>query len=467
MMQPEPTLEPAPPSSPEPSSEGFSPTDPLAGYTSDLAFLRSADNEFQFFPSGRLQVDGLFYKRDSDKMPTPSIILRRARLEAIGWVGPSFFYYIAGDFALGSPSAADPEGQSWVAATDDFVGVAPWKDVAMLQVGQFDAPFTQENRTSDKYFDFMERSITVRAFGIPTNKESGAMIHGILPNKGFYYSAALLNGDGQNFKNVDSKFDVMGRAWVAPFALAGQKSLEDIEVGGSVWLGTRSALGSTPTGLPLAKQQTQGQLTFFDPTKFTASVGGADTNAELHQDGDLRAFALEAHVPIDHKFGARVEYVHKNQDLSLYNVATPAKPAPLTPAKLNGGSVYGEVWWWVLGDDTILPAPGLELLPRLKKYETKAPRDGVMLAIRVEHLDETIDITPTAALPKDPASGSWKVNSFEFGVNYWHSKRYRATFNYVFNEFEGTAPGVSDFKTGTLGGSSGEHEFLLRMAVAL
>ena len=101
--------EAAPPPTPEPGAEGFGPNDPLAGYTSDLAYLRSADNEFQFFPSGRLQVDGLFYKRDSDKMPTPSFILRRARLEAQGWVGPWFFYYIAGDFAL---TAGNPLGDA-------------------------------------------------------------------------------------------------------------------------------------------------------------------------------------------------------------------------------------------------------------------------------------------------------------------------------------------------------------------
>ena len=60
-----------------------------------------------------------------------------------------------------------------IGTTDDYVALAPLKNLAILQVGQFDAPFTLENRTSDKYFDFMERSITVRAFGIPENKEIG------------------------------------------------------------------------------------------------------------------------------------------------------------------------------------------------------------------------------------------------------------------------------------------------------
>jgi phosphate-selective porin OprO and OprP len=298
--------EPPPPVAAPPDS--FGPNDPLAGFTGDTAFLRSADNEFQLMPSGRLQVDGLFYKRETDKMPTPTILLRRARLELGGWIGSWFFFNIGGDFAAGAPAGANPIPQSWIATTDDYVGIAPWGNVALLQVGQFDAPFTLENRTSDKYFDFMERSITVRAFGVPSNKESGAMVHGIAPNKGFYYSIGVFNGDGQNFKNADSKFDIIGRAWVAPLALAGEKSLEDIEVGGSLWLGTRAA----GTGLPLAKQTTQGQLVFLDNAWAlpAAMMGGADTPVELHQDGDLKAFAIEANVPIQHKYGARFEYVH-------------------------------------------------------------------------------------------------------------------------------------------------------------
>jgi len=199
---------------------------PLAGFSDGTAFLRSADNAFQLFPSGRLHVDGYFFK-SANKTPFRGFLDRRARLETAGWIGPGFYFQIGGDFAAG-PNAALAN----LNATDDFVAVAPWGDLAILQLGQFDAPFTLENRTSDKYFDFMERSITVRAFGIPDNKEQGAMLHGYNDARNFHYSAGYFNGDGQNFRNVDSRFDVMGRAWIAPFALAGMKALEDVEIGG-------------------------------------------------------------------------------------------------------------------------------------------------------------------------------------------------------------------------------------------
>ncbi|HEX3593682.1 MAG TPA: hypothetical protein VHU80_01235, partial [Polyangiaceae bacterium] len=65
---------------PSPESDEMLPTDPLAGWSGDTVYLRSADNEFQLMPGGRLQIDGYFFKRDSDAMPTPSFLLRRARL---------------------------------------------------------------------------------------------------------------------------------------------------------------------------------------------------------------------------------------------------------------------------------------------------------------------------------------------------------------------------------------------------
>jgi phosphate-selective porin len=445
----------------------MTPTDPLAGWTGETAYLRSQDNSFVLLPSGRLQMDGYFYKRDTDKMPTPSILLRRARLELGGWIGDTVFFNLAGDFAAGAPAGADPIAQSWLATTDDYVGVAPWKNLAILQVGQFDAPFTLENRTSDKYFDFMERSITVRAFGAPSNKESGAMVHGILPSKAFYYSAGVFNGDGQNFKNADSNFDFIGRAWVAPFAAAGMKSLEDIEVGGSLWLGKRAE----KQGLKVATQSTQGGFTFFDPTwklAGTSAMGVATTTpAELHQSGNLTAFALELNVPIEHRFGVRVEYVNKSQEVAQLDVTAPAAPVPIVggSGKLTGSSVYGEVWYWLVGDDTIIGAPGLQLPSRLKKFETKAPRHGVMLAVRVDHLDE--NITTDTALAKDPTRGSRQVTAAELGVNYWYSKRFRGSFNYVLNHIDGDAGGVTDTLAKLSSGTKDEHEFLFRLGIAL
>jgi hypothetical protein len=67
-------------------------------------------------------------------------------------------------------------------------------------------------------------------------------------------------------------------------------------------------------------------------------------------------------------------------------------------------------------------------------------------------------------VPDSPALGKTIVDSGELGVNYWHSKRFRATFNYVVNHF-----GQGSDANGTLTAltSPWEQEFLFRLAVAL
>jgi phosphate-selective porin len=441
------------------ADEPMGPNDPLAGFSDGTAYLRSPGNEFVLIPSGRLQVDGFAFARPTDDMPVPTLLLRRARLETTGWIGSWFNFSIAGDFAVGAPAGADPVAQSFIATTDDYVAIAPLGDRVIVQAGQFDAPFTLENRTSDKYIDFMERSLTVRSFGIPTNKEVGAMVHGMpLLNRGIYYSLGVFNGDGQNFKNVDKNFDFIGRAYVAPFAFTDVDAIKGISLGGSVWLGKRGA-----TGLAAATQSTQGGFKFLDP-KWTLPDG--KTPAELHQVGTANNFALEVNIPIAHRFGFRFEYVRKLQDLEEDDITGTAsgKLKALGKAKLDGWSAYGELWAWVLGDDRIIGDPGLQLPTRLKKFSSPAPRHGVMLTARVDNLKETVS-TDTAA-NKDPNVGTIHVIAPELGVNYWYSKRFRATFNYVLNVIDGDT-GVVKADVKKNGNSSFEHEFLVRLGIAL
>ncbi len=454
------------------AGEPLGPEDPLAGFSGDTAYLRSADNRFVLLPSGRLQVDGYFFKRPTDGLPQDAILLRRARLELGGWVGTIFGFQIGGDFAAGTPAGADPIAQSSLNATDDYVLVAPWADLAILQIGQFDAPFSLENRTSDKYFDFMERSVTVRAFAVPTNKEVGGMVHGLLPDKMAYYSLGLFDGEGQNFRNADSDFDFVGRAWVAPGAMAGQKDFEEITLGGSWWLGSRGG-----RGLALANQTTQGGFKFFDNAGFAGPVvapATAGPKGALHQRGDLHMFAFELDAPILHKAGVRFEYVHKNQQLveaDITNTASGAILPALGNAELDGYSMYGEAWYWILGDDTIIGRPGLQLPGRLKKRPTLEPQPGLMVAARLEYLNEEITAgNATTPNPNaNPSVGKTKLTSFELGVNYWYSRRYRATFNYVLNHFGGDSAYQLDAAKGPAAINQGkdEHEFLLRAAIAL
>jgi phosphate-selective porin len=440
--------------------------EPLAGFSDGNAFLRSPDNDFILFPSGRIQVDTYTFRYSGDKnkakIPNNTFLLRRARLELGGWIGSFVYFWLAGDFASGPPAAAAPVAPANLATTDDYVALAPWNNLAILQVGQFDAPFTLENRTSDKYFDFMERSITVRAFGIPDNKEMGAMLHGFNDDRNYYYSVAVLNGDGQNFKNADREFDVMGRAWVAPFSFSGPGPLHDVEIGGSLWTGDRA------NTLAPTSQTTQAGFTFLSFGPFTTTYNGAaNTAMQMRQVGRLNAAAGEINAPIDHKYGVRGEFVWRHSPLSEETIAGNGAGTIVRPADLKGYSLYGEAWVWLLGDDRLIgDQQGLQPFLRQKKFGVRPIQNGLMVAARYEHLDENVTSEANAAtvVPDSPALGKTVVDSGELGVNYWHSKRFRATFNYVVNHF-----GQGSDANGTLQAltSPWEQELLFRLAVAL
>jgi hypothetical protein len=433
--------------------------EPLAGFSDGTPFLRSPDGDFVIFPGAQFQVDGYFF-RGKNKTPNNTFLLRSARLDLGGWVGPWVYFFLSGEFAAGPPASAAPVAPANLSTADEYVALAPWKNLAILQVGQFNAPFTLENRVSSKYTDFMERSITVRAFGISDNREMGAMVHGFNDDRFFYYSLGIFNGDGQNFKNADNHFDWMGRAWVAPLALAGAGPLHDVEIGASFWTGERA------NTLATAAQTTQAGFTFFNTAAFTAMPTGSTTTQtiQLRQNGRLNAFAGELNAPIAHKLGVRGELVWKHSALSEESIASNGTGTVLGGADLKGYSVYGEAWVWLLGDDRIVgDQQSVGGFPRYKKFGVRPIENGLVILIRYEHLDETLsnDAVSAALNLGNKSVGRTTIDSGELGINYWHSRRYRATFNYVLNHFGGDAPFITGLP------SAYEQEFLFRLAIAL
>ena len=433
--------------------------EPLAGFSDGTPFLRSPDGDFVIFPGAQFQVDGYFF-HGKNKTPNDTFLLRSARLELGGWIGPWVYFFVSGEFAAGPPAAAAPVAPANLSTADEYVALAPWKNLAILQVGQFNAPFTLENRIGSKYTDFMERSITVRAFGIPDNRESGAMVHGFPDERFFYYSLGYFNGDGQNFKNADNHFDWMGRAWFAPLALVGAGPLHDVSIGASFWTGERA------NTLAPASQSTQAGFTFLSTAAFSATPTGSTSaqSIQLRQNGRLNAFAVELNAPIAHRFGLRGELVWRHSPLSEESIASNGTGTVLGGADLKGYSMYGEAWFWLLGDDRIVgDTQAVGGFPRFAKFGVRRIQNGLVLLLRYEHLDETLgeDATAAALNLGNKYLGRTKVDSGELGINYWHSRRYRATFNYVVNHFAGDTAFLKSLP------SPYEQELLFRLAIAL
>jgi len=438
---------------------GPGPSQPLAGFANDRAFLRSPSNTFVLFPQLRLDVDAALFPR---QVPKSGAFVRRAHLELAAWLGPMFYVDASGDFASEPPPATpDPVLPSALATADDYVAFAPMGDLIIVQAGQFDAPFTMENRTLDPYTDFIERSLAVRVLGVPTQKEVGLMVHGLVWDERLHYSLGVFNGDGPNFRNVDNQVDVIGRAFIAPFAASSAAGIRRISVGVSGWYGQHLS------GLPFPTQTTAGGFKFFDPT-WTSGQGtptNPATKYELHQYGRMLAGAAEANVPIGSTLGLRGEFVYKDQVMAEDDITNLAQGMITTmgAVELRGLAGYGEVYFWLVGDERQLPRPGLEQPLRLPAIPVMdaPPEQGLMLALRGEFVKE--DMTTNRPILGDPNVATTRVVAGSVGLNYWYGRRVRASVNYVLNQFSGTTESVKSIAAA----GAFEHELLLRLGASL
>lgn len=463
---------------------------PLAGYTNGAPFLRSRDSNFVLFPNGRLNVDGYFFPnrgepRDNttvdgttDQRPRSTIFVRRARAELNGTILKRFDYMIAGEFA------SIPILFQSAAVTDAWVNanIHPWLNIT---VGQFDAPFTMENRTVDKYIDFMERSLTVRGFGIPSNKEIGIMLSGLAPSRFLRYELGVFNGDGLNVRNPDNHFDFMARGYFAPLALlpraGGSRWLSEIWIGGSMWYGKRVDVpyDAWPVG-------TQGGVSILPPVFNTNN-----TSYRFVPNGDLLKWAMEVNVPIG-PLGFRFELVRNAYEgVGIYRppIIDSEKSLPLSRVLAgnvtrSGTSFYLQAWYWILGGPGILPTPGQELPPRWQGYRKDSERFpiGLYLSARYErmvmHQEENLDGTgPRLDDNQKLALGTLTFDSFGLAANLWWSRHVRFSANYLLNYLDGDMPLVKDGVKFPQNGPlmqptypfyrTAEHELLFRAGLAL
>jgi phosphate-selective porin O/P len=402
------------------------------------------------WPGARLDVDGGAFR--GDEGASAAFLVRRARLQATGWIGDWVYFSSAVEYAL-APGVTTAS----LTPTDVFIALAPRGERIVLQVGQFDAPFSLENRTVDYALDFLERSIAVRDFGVPENKATGAMLTGVGSDRHFHYALGVFNGDGPGLRSVDDQFDFMARAWLAPFSFVGDSPLRALSIGGSLWVGDRA------NALPLDAQTTSGGFAFarFDP--YTTTTGSAPR--QLRQVGRRVEAAVELDAPVSARYGARAEMLWRRSPLSEEDVSDSQHPNILGGADLDGWAAYGEAWFWAFGDERAAPVErhGLEsFTPREGRAATPS-RDGLMLALRVSHVAEEVWQETDAALLNlhDPAVGVTTVTSYELGINYWHARALRATCSYVINRISGTTPEVKSFSSST------EQELLLRLGIAL
>jgi phosphate-selective porin len=416
---------------------------------SDRLFVRSPGGEVIVFPGALVQVDGAAFPRQT---PKTGFYIRRARVQLTGWLGRIFYFVASADFAPAPAAGGETVAPSALPATDNYLALVPAGDRFIVQAGQFDVPFTLENRTADAYTTFIERAMVARSLGAPRNKDVGVMVHGLLGDGVFYYSGGVFNGDGPNFRNFDNQPDAIGRAAVSPFA-RGESMFRRLTLGGSAWYGRHVQGPMFPV------QATPGGLRYLAPQWMT---GQPARTLQLREHGTLTAFGGELTIPFGTRFGLRGEGVYKRQELAETDETVASAPTTvLGTATLDGISAYGELWLWLAGDDRMLPVPGQQLPARIDRRYRRAFEDGLMLAVRGEFLKE--DLVSNQPMLGNPTRATTRVISGTAGVNYWRGSLARISLNYVVNMWSGTSETIKALKAQSLL----EHELLLRFAISL
>lgn len=507
---PEPPAAPAEESSAADASPLAKDSHPLAGWHNGLFYLRDYNDNFRLYIQGRAQIDTYTYFGPGVAEVTaqslkPTLFLRRIRPELSGEFLVNWQWMLAGDFGatgLDNPkgtnetSAAAP-GVVPAATTGRFasaqtarVSAAP-TDVFVnyrahplfnLQLGQYDAPFTMENRTSDKYIPFMERSLAVRAVGVPTNKELGLMTWGEMSNKLLFYSVGLFNGDGQNKLNTDSHGDLFARVFVHPLATSQQGALKDLQIGGSVHYGSRDR---KYTYYDYPGLSTQGNYTFWSPT-----YNGAGGQTHVLPSGDQVGLAGELRIPVSIvDLTGELVYInnHTREALEGYQTTNTERTGGI-----SGTSYYAQLGIWAMGKRDINGAPGYENPSHVDfKKPDPAPSRALQLLVKWEQVRLTYaSASRDGVVDAKNIDGDIKVDAFSLGANFWFTKHVRLSANYVLNMFPDSAPTKATTMGGPVQGSSQRaiapgntlaagvnddardnahvlHELLFRVAVAM
>ena len=427
----------------------------VAGFSGGNFFIRSRDGAFRLSPSLRLQVDAYAFAPDFEApgQPGHTLFVRRARPELFGGLfHERVQFMVAGDFA------DMPNG---LASTDNFLifNFCSWLRV---QVGQFDLPFTQENRTSDRYIEFLERSFVVRNLGT-ANKEPGIMVFGGPESHWLYYSVGLFNGDGMNLRNLDDSFDLVGRFFLRPLAHV-DALLDRVQIGGSFAWGERSLTnspylgGATPRG--------GGWLTTSSnyPLFFTEYSGadGKGTRLGLVPEGSVSRAAAEISLPIG-PFALRSEYIYLNSDVdeNILDIGAPLRIG----GKLNAHGVYALLSFWPLGDSRILPDAGVQGAP-LFDATGRAPRRALnlQLSVRFDYVWARYragEDAGTHSLGASQIMDTYEFWDLAFGVNIWWTRHVRLSLNYILNHIESDRANLPSPDQNVL------HELAFRAAVAL
>jgi hypothetical protein len=430
----------------------------------DGFFIRDAHDYFRLYPRAMVQTD--FYsffgpgttstpKPEQDIGLKPRFFVRRARSGFSGEFLKRWSFTAIVDFGSQgttnaggtAESAAGKPGETPSAASARYAPVQAafsgvqasniWVNYSVcpclnFMVGQFNVPFSMENRTYDDYTTWMERSIATRGFAVPNSKDLGGMIWGVLGPKVFFYEIGVFGGDGQNRPTVDARADFIGRLFVRPFAGGATSNLaRSAQIGVSARHGDRDPKTVAYDYSPITTGQgftlwnstyndSLGRLVHIIPSGSQNAIGG-----ELRARTDRFSLQAEAYYSVN----------NTREAVDGYQLANTERLG-----RVAGTSWYGQLSAWPMGDAFIPPEPGLHH-PRRLDLTSRVPerwQRGLELMAIVAGINASYDgaSRPSSTGAKSTSdaktpNGNINIYEFGFGAQYWHTKHVRLAVNYI------------------------------------
>ena len=440
--------------------------DETAGYHNGTFFVRDKTDTFRLYLQGRVHVDWLdqFGAGTSSLPPGSGIVdgffLRRARLEIGGEIFRQWQWQLSGELSSATsidnqagmleqptcaaspttPTPACPNRETAIdnasvkaIPTDVFVnyGPLPW---ANLELGQFLIPFTLENPLGDNTTPFLERSLSVRNIGAPLLRDIGAMLWGADPDGSGYYKLAVVNGDGPNRVNVDSRYDFVGRAVYRPFAKTTSSFTKWAHIGISARAGSRDPAA---VGYDLPSLTTQGGYPFWKPT-YKDSFG---RTIHIMPSAAQWGVAWDLYLPVG-KFEVTGEFIYAVDDTREAIDGLQLSPFTERLGELKGYGWYGQLAYWILGDQSAVGYPNYGRPVHLDPTEPQRPwKSGLQALAKFEQLRLTYQSTARGGAPdsKTP-DGDIRADAFALGLNYWLTRHLRLGANFTFYSFPDSAP---------------------------
>jgi phosphate-selective porin OprO/OprP len=220
----------------------------IAGVEKGKPYLKSADGDFRFELDGRVYLDYDVAEGDAKALTGPDLadrfLVRAARLGVTGQLYKWIDLKIEADFTQA------------ITLKDGYIDFRFMPGLA-LRAGQFKTPFSQEELTSSRFIDFVDRSVLNE---LAPARDAGAMLHGQFFDGILSYAVGVFNGAGENgVDNSDGK-DAVGRVVIAPFKPTKNYWLKGLQVAGDMTYGDQDSSASAQ-GRNVAR--TNPRFTFF------------------------------------------------------------------------------------------------------------------------------------------------------------------------------------------------------------